>query len=218
MALISHFAIAGTSLVIFQVNSVQLTPGLVIVWGKPLITVSADNCSLFSAPSGATTKCIVARPNQSASWHTNKCIIVGLGIVSGIIAAGFGLLGAWLVLPFAGIEITALGGALYIVCRRLNLRHVLYFCGDQVVVEKGCGYPQRKWQLDKLSTSICVERQAHPWDPIKIALFCRHNRSRADYISIGEFLNREDSQQLLDILRQQGLSVRSDSLCGYIDV
>ena len=185
-----------------------------------MITVSANNNSKAAARRTAAARCIIAQPNQSASWQSNKRILLGIGILSGLVATACGLLGAWLILPFAGIEITALGSALYIVCRRLNVRHVLRFCDDQLIIEKGRGQPQQRWQLDKHSTSIFIERQLHPWDPIKISLCCRQrgpdNKTRIETIPIGDFLNREDSQQLLAVLREQGLMVRNDSVSGQL--
>lgn len=178
-----------------------------------MITVSADyHPEKVNHRAGASS--IIAQPNQSADWETNKQLLLGLGLLSGIIATGFTLIGAWVILPFAGIEITALGGALYVVCRKLNMRHVLYFAGDQLVIEKGTRCPQQVWQLTRQSTSIIVERQNHPWDPIKINLCCRDQQGAVEQISIGDFLNKEDSQLLLDALRRQGLAVRSDSNAG----
>ncbi|MEE8059209.1 MAG: DUF2244 domain-containing protein [Pseudomonadales bacterium] len=187
-----------------------------------MITIFANNNANYPALgySGAPciiTQSIIAQPNQSASWQTNKQLILCLGIFSGVIATVFGLLGAWLILPLAGIEITALSGALYVVCRKQNLRHVLHFSGDQLVIEKGINHPEQVWQSSKQSTSIIVERQAHPWDPIKISLTC-FNGAVVEQISVGDFLNKEDSQQLLEVLRQQGLIVRNDSVSGQIDL
>lgn len=180
-----------------------------------MITVSADyHPEKVSRREGASS--IIAQPNQSADWQTNKQLLLAMGLLSGLIATGFTLIGAWVILPFAGIEITALGGALYLVCRKLNMRHVLYFSGDQLVIEKGIRCPQRVWQLPRQTTSIIVERQNHPWDPIKINLCCHNEHGAIEQISIGDFLNKEDSQLLLDALRRQGLAVRSDSNAGTV--
>ena len=72
-----------------------------------------------------------------------------------IVAAGFAFVGAWVVLPFAGVEIVALGLAFYLVslrdgdferltinnlyccCRCLQLRRFLS-CGVQSRLGAGC--------------------------------------------------------------------------------
>lgn len=172
-----------------------------------MITVFADRRSPLTASVTARVRYIIAQPNHSASWQSNKQIIVIIGLISGVIATGFSLLGAWLVLPFAGIEITALGGALYIVCRQSHRRHVLYFDGDKLRVEKGIDHPEQCWQLCRSNTRIHVEQQAHHWDPIKINLYYQPPSARAELIPIGDFLNKNDSQRLLELLRDQGLIV-----------
>ncbi len=181
-----------------------------------MITVSADYCPAKIIPAEGACS-VIAQPNQSASWETNKQLLLGFSIFSGVIATAFSLIGAWMVLPFAGIEITALGSALYVVCRKLNQRHVLFFSADQLIIEKGIGYPQQVWNLPRQNTFISVERQPHPWDPIKLSLHC-HRDGNIETIPIGDFLNRIDSEQLLSTLREQGLAVRNDSRTSQIAV
>lgn len=175
----------------------------------PVITESTDYCPARTTPS-LSGRSVIAQPNQSADWNTNKQLLLGFSLFSGVIATAFSLIGAWMILPFAGLEITALGGALYIVCRQLNQRHILYFADDLLIIEKGTRFPQRAWQLPRQYTFIGVERQTHPWDPLRLTLYC-HRQGHCEAISIGEFLNREDSHHLLAALRRQGLTVRNDS-------
>ncbi len=162
--------------------------------------------------------CIVAQPNQSASWETNKQLLIGFSLFSCVIATAFSLIGAWMILPFAGLEMTALGGALYIVCRKLNLRHVLRIDEAVLIIEKGIGQPQHSWRFSKSACSILVERKHHPWDPISIAICGYDEQGALQQIPVGEFLNQADSQLLLETLKQQGLSIRSDSRCGHIEL
>ena len=195
-----------------------------------MITVSADKQTAPQANSPAPSACIIVRPNQSASWQSNKRLIVIFGLFSGLVATLFSAIGAWLILPVAGLEITALGSALYLVCRQAGLRHILHIQGQQLLLEKGHCQNLQRWQLDKANTSLYVERQQHPWDPVKISLCYRHQQqpeneysnnhqlSQLELIPIGEFLNRDDSQRLLTALRQQGLRVRNDSRNGDISL
>ena len=50
------------------------------------------------------THCI-ARPNDSASAESVSKLLVGLCLLSGLIAVAFWHIGAWMVLPFAGLEL-----------------------------------------------------------------------------------------------------------------
>ena len=63
---------------------------------------------MVSSSRTATRLMIIARPNQSATWNTNVLVLLVLSVPVLGIAAAFALLGAWLILPFAGLELLAL--------------------------------------------------------------------------------------------------------------
>lgn len=54
----------------------------------------------------------LARPNVSMTRRGRRVLFLGIAAVSLVIAFAFALLGAWLVLPFAGLELIALAFAL----------------------------------------------------------------------------------------------------------
>lgn len=145
-----------------------------------------------------TDHTIVAEPNRSASWQTNKIALIVMCCLSGMIALGFAALGAWPVLPFAGLEMMALGSALYYVCWKLRYRHVITFGPGTVKIQKGHYYPRKEWEIDVEDAALSVTPEKHPWDGPSISLF-----SRGEEISLGEFLNRDDSLELLAQLRDR---------------
>jgi len=141
---------------------------------------------------------IIASPNQSASWDANVLLLLILAIPVLGIAVAFALLGAWLILPFAGLELLALGAALYKVNCRQQYRHVITVSDDAVCIDKGYRTPQEHWQLARDHSGLTVTAQRHPWDG---PLLCVHDQHAS--VTLGEFLNREDSLQLLELLRQE---------------
>lgn len=58
-----------------------------------------------------------------------------LAVFSVVIAAGFAMAGAWLIIPFAGVEIAALGTAACMILRRAGDFERLVFSGDRILVE-----------------------------------------------------------------------------------
>lgn len=54
-----------------------------------------------------------------------------LAVFSVVIAAGFAMAGAWPIIPFAGVEIAALGAALCMILRRAGDFECLAFSGDR---------------------------------------------------------------------------------------
>ena len=156
---------------------------------------------------------LIAQPNRSASWRVNKIVIAAFALWLGLIATVFGVIGLWPIIPFAGLEVAALGAALYYVCWKLQQRHVLRFRENRLILEKGFYYPRFTWRFGLDAVSLSVEVQQHPWDPLKIFLCCRDEQ-----IPLGNFLNKDDSKKLLDLLKQQGLRVRNYSEQVRLDI
>lgn len=154
----------------------------------------------------ANEQLLIARPNHSANWRTNKWLIAIMAVWCSVIALFFIALGLWPIVPFMGLEIMALAAGLYVACWKLEQRHVLRFRGDTLVIEKGIYRPRFSSQYPRATIFISVEVQAHAWDPLKIFL-C----NRSEQIAIGNFLNQDESNELLRQLRAQGLAIRNFS-------
>jgi len=120
-------------------------------------------------------------------------------------AIGFALAGAWPILPLAGIELSALGGALYYVNWKLQYRHVITFDADQIRIDKGHYAPRRSWVFDRAGCALAITPEQHPWDGPGIEV---HNEEQR--VDVGGFLNREDALALLTVLRGE-IQVRSHS-------
>lgn len=151
---------------------------------------------------------IIARPNQSASWDANVLLLAILAIPVLGIAVVFALLGAWVILPFAGLELLALGAALYKVNCRQQYRHVITVSDDSVCIDKGYHTPQEHWELARDHSGLTVTTQPHPCDT---PLLCLHDHHAS--VTLGEFLNREESLELLGLLQQE-IRVRAYSGSG----
>lgn len=148
---------------------------------------------------------IVAKPNHSSSWRSNRLVLLALAIPSLGAAIAFASLGAWPILPFAGLELASLGAALYYVNWKLQYRHVITLSDDCVSIDKGFYAPTRRWRLRRDGASVAVTTGAHPWEGPLLSL-----HSDDVWVSVGEFLSREDCLSLLALLRGE-LSVRTHS-------
>ena len=141
---------------------------------------------------------IVATPNRSASWRANKLVLIALAIPSLAIAIGFALIGAWPILPFAGLELLAVGSALYYVNWKLQYRHVITLCEDCVPIDKGFYAPKQSWKFPRQGTGLAIVPEQHPWDGPALSL-----QGTGEKVSVGEFLNRDDALKLAGLLRQE---------------
>ena len=149
------------------------------------------------------TVTIVAKPNQSASWRTNKLVLLALAIPSLGAGIGFALAGAWVILPFAGLELAALGGSLYYVNWKLQYRHVITLDASTVRIDKGFYLPRQSWTFPRAQTGLSIQPERHPWDAPGLSL-----QSAGESIRVGEFLNRDDGLLLKQQLQRE-LRVRS---------
>ena len=141
---------------------------------------------------------IVVKPNHSSTWRANLWALIAIAVPSMGAAIGFTLMGAWPILPLAGAELGALGGALYYVNWKLQYRHVITFDQHSVRIDKGHYAPRRTWTFPRTETSLAVTPERHPWDGPSLSVHSKEQR-----VLVGEFLNRDDAMALLALLRQQ---------------
>jgi len=139
---------------------------------------------------------LVVKPNRSSSWRQNLWALAAIAVPSLAAAIAFAVLGAWPILPFAGLELLCLGGALYYVNWKLQYRQVVTIGPDTVIIDKGYYAPKRQWRLDRESSRISVTPAQHEWDGPSLAIYDRTSR-----VPLGEFLSKTESMQLLAWLK-----------------
>lgn len=123
---------------------------------------------------------LVISPNASLSAH-QAWLFMGLSAaLGGGIAAVMASHGFWLVLPFTGLELAALGAAVYVSVRRNAYREVLVF-GPQVLRVEfgrvGCG-AGTVVELSRGLTRVLIEPGAHRHEPTRLVLSCAGQRVR----------------------------------------
>jgi uncharacterized membrane protein len=79
---------------------------------------------------------VVARPNASLSPEGSLKLLVVLAIVMLVVSVGFIHIGAWLVMPFAGMELLAFAIAFHYVNLHSADFESITIEADRVVVEK----------------------------------------------------------------------------------
>lgn len=88
---------------------------------------------------------IVIAPNASMTVRQAQWFMLSVGAIALGIGVGFAWIGFWVILPFAGLEVCALGAALYVSLRRNAEREVITVNADQVRIEWGrTDQPQRR--------------------------------------------------------------------------
>ena len=80
---------------------------------------------------------VTFKPNCSLTTESKRKVVLLLTVIPCCIAIGFAMLGAWLVLPFVGLEIFALGFAFYYVNSHESDYESISIDGNSLVVERG---------------------------------------------------------------------------------
>lgn len=80
--------------------------------------------------------CITAKPNCSLTPRGRLWVFSAIAAFSLLVAIGFAMVGAWMVFPFAGLELIALGAAFYVVHCHSDDYESIILAGDDLAVEK----------------------------------------------------------------------------------
>lgn len=146
------------------------------------------------------TTIITLTPNQSASWKETKTMITCMVILVMVIALGWTLSGAWIILPFAGLEVGLFAYFMYRVCKQGFAQQIITISDNLVLIESGIQRREvaRTYNRNQLSFEVTeTERDWHLPDIV----VCLDNYR----LSIGEFLNQDDRMLLKDALKNAGL-------------
>lgn len=148
--------------------------------------------------------CLEIAPNRSLDWSLNLWFLGAACLWLWAIAWGFALLGAWPVLPFFGLEIACLAAALWVTQRKLARRERLWLDEREVVLEWRGLAVHRRLHFPRANLRGQVFCLGHPEDPLRVELYDRDGR----HCSIGAFLNREEGERLVALLRELGVPLR----------
>jgi len=132
-------------------------------------------------------------PNASLTFG-QAWLFFGLVAVTGLGVAGLmAARGLWPILPFMGLELTALGAALYVSVRRNGYREVVRMSGETVYVEIGMlGRGARTTvSMSRWWTRAVLEPGRHRNAPSRLRLCCA-----GQSVEIGRCLTEEEREQL----------------------
>lgn len=134
---------------------------------------------------------LVLSPNCSISWREAIFFYLITCALALSIGLFFAFNGMWMVLPFSGLEMLALGTGLYIVSRNAHRREVISLDEQRVRVEKGVVKLDHQWEFKTPWTRLKVdEKEGAHRDKV---LFLG---SHGDYVVVGDFLSKNEKDDL----------------------
>lgn len=157
-------------------------------------------CTMVKAHSSDDITRIELSPNKSATWKEVKILISVVSAIVLAIALAWSFMGAWLILPFAGLEVGLLAILMYRVSLYCHSRQVVTISPRSITFECGIKQPFFRWQFTRTSAHVSVLEADSEFDRPRMIL-------TDDTISIqlGEFLNQQDCQLARTSFQQAGL-------------
>lgn len=140
---------------------------------------------------------LIARRNNSLSATGRALVLGSLVFISLAISLAFAFFGAWLVLPFAGVELAVLCIAFRHVQRHAADFESLAIKGDRVLVERWDRGRMSRYELNRYWAQVVLENGTVPGRSL-LAL-----RSHGRQVEFGQHLTEEQRQAVARTLKQQ---------------
>ncbi len=133
-------------------------------------------------------------PNSSLEGIARIIFLASITFVCGGIAIMFYFFGAFMILPFAGIELTILFIAFYLSFRWSSKKEKIYISQEMVKIEKGVNRADYLWEEFRTFTSFQIKKDANEITRLSF-------RSKGEDVFVGDFLNNDDKKKLKDEVR-----------------
>ena len=137
---------------------------------------------------------ITLSPNSSLTGIYRIIFLASISFICVGIATVFYFFGAYLILPFAGIEIAILLIAFYLSFKWSSRKELIYISQEVVKIEKGIHKAEYLWEEFRTFTSFQIAKDANK--SLRLSF-----RSKGDDVIVGEFLNEDDKNILINEIR-----------------
>jgi uncharacterized membrane protein len=102
---------------------------------------------------------LILKRNCSISPAALAGVFVALAVVVLAIGAGFALAGAWLILPFAGLEVLLLGAAFLAYARHAADYERIELESGRLTVEVAEAHKRSRYEVDVRRARLCIEKE-----------------------------------------------------------
>ena len=133
-------------------------------------------------------------PNSSLVGIYRIIFLSSITLVCGGIGVIFYFLGAALILPFAGLELSILFIAFYLSFKWSSNKEKIYISQDIVKVERGTNKAEYSWKEFRTFTYFKIKKERDK--TIRLSF-----RSKGNDIYFGDFLNEDDKKILKDEIK-----------------
>lgn len=148
---------------------------------------------------------LTLQPNRSANWQQTKIVILVMATFVMLIALAWSVVGAWVILPFAGLEVTLLAFLMYRVSYSTYQKQIISIQNQQVIFQAGVYYPKRYIQFNRDHLTIKTTSPDTVYDHTQVVF-----ESPQQKVEVGAFLNQLDRELMLTHLKNAQLYIHND--------
>jgi uncharacterized membrane protein len=140
----------------------------------------------------------VIRPNCALSWRTTKYLIWFFAACLTAVGGSFLAIGAWLVLPFAGLELAVLVAGFYLSALAGHRCEIIEIVGPVLRVMRGGRRITEVARLPSNWTQVVLRRDPRGWYPSSLLLRCHGRR-----LQIAAMVVEDEREELAAALEQR---------------
>ena len=152
-------------------------------------------------------------PNRSLSWQGMRTLMLGLVACLGAVTVYFISLGAWLVLPFAGLEAVVVALGIYLSARSTATREVVTLSDDEIRIQQGRRTLTEVARFPRYWGQVSLLEDSRGWYPSRLLV-----GSHGLFVRIGSALVDLERLELARELHQlihQEIEFRNDPQPQY---
>ena len=139
---------------------------------------------------------VTFKPNSTLSPANKQKVVILLTVIPCLVGLGFALVGAWLILPFVGLEIFALAYAFYYINSHESDYESVTIEGDNLVVQRSVGNQVSQ----QVVNPYWVKVVKHELPNGELHLYLQ---SHGKEIEVGRYLTRTQRELLAKQLQQR---------------
>ncbi len=154
-----------------------------------------SSSSRFYGASSNRTGEFIIRPNSAYNRRSLIWVFALLAVLCMSIALRFAWLGYWMILPFAVLDIVAVGLLFYLLVGRWSYVEKILIQDDVVEIQHIQHKKNQNWQFPLHWVRVELKAPAHRWYPHKLLI-----GSKGEWIEIGQCLTDDERKSLAKAL------------------
>ena len=143
---------------------------------------------------GSPDAVLIVQPNNNLTWRRTKLVFLFFALCLASVGLYCYVLGAWLVVPFAGLELLVIGLGLYLQCLSSHQREIIQIDENTLCLTDCKG--RQLASFPRAWLKVVQTQDPKGWYPSRLFI-----GSHGRYVEIGKNLVESERSSLADNLR-----------------